>query len=167
MTFAPCRCQPQLHNCLLCSPRGTGPLVWPSEGKHRGKWRHRDHNRKLHQSEGKIDKTFECHLSCQITCSIILSCIKNWLSSCNKMWSSSFNPPGGLAKKVVWLQPLLKTGCVWACRCDESGRSLLALPEAWIPRSGLDHITVNIQLTSAHGRLHTHRWENGWWNTWT
>lgn len=60
---------------------------------------------------------------------------------------SFYNPPGRLGKNKLRLQPLLITGCVWACRLGESSRSLQALPEAWIPGSGLDHITVNIKLT--------------------
>lgn len=152
-------------------------MVWPTQRKYRGKWRHCNCTRKLHQSEGKFNNNFWWHLYPNSLWHIFIRLHKNCLSFCNttrSIWVwSSFNPPGELARKLLLASTTsVKTGSVWACRFGESSRSLPTLPQGWILGSGLDRITAYIKLkahicTGLKCWLHTHRWGNGWWNTWT
>lgn len=67
------------------------------------------------------------------------------------MWSS-FIPPGEIARKMLWLQPFLIKHGACVDLVSQVGH-LLALPEALIPGSGLDHITAydKLAFTSARG----------------
>lgn len=136
-------------------------MVWSAQGKYWGQRRNRNCTRKLHQSESKFNSTWMLMPPCSSQYYIISGCIQRLTSLFFRIQTStwvrlSFNPPGGFARKILWLQPLLiKQGvCVRACvRFGESSRSPLALLEAWRLGSGLDRITtyIKLTLTSAKG----------------